>query len=312
MKKLQLLLILLLLCLLPQRAVAKVTPEAQEPSITITLNGEKVPTDVPPILKNDRTLVPIRFISQALDHPVRWDQKSKTVYILGPNLVELTVNEKTMTVDGKAIPLDVAPILHQDRTMVPLRAISEAFNIHIQWDQPSRTVLLMTDPYGKLPPEEALFLTLLEHNLREYDGAFRTILTAQNEGYGTMEEELDGAQRKIEYLLNSKDAMVVPKGYEDLFQLYHRTIGSSYGLINEYRRAYENSDAQAAASSLSRFFYLSFNRDELRRALDSLALNGNYEISQEYEEFSQESENPLSIFNDNLLGGLMEKLLKKQ
>ncbi|MEQ6359512.1 stalk domain-containing protein [Thermoanaerobacter thermohydrosulfuricus] len=54
---------------------------AQSNSIKIVVDGNTIATDVPPFIKDGRTFVPIRAISEALGVPVKWDGATSTVYI---------------------------------------------------------------------------------------------------------------------------------------------------------------------------------------------------------------------------------------
>jgi hypothetical protein len=64
-------------------------------NIKITVNGQQIETDVetPPFIYNDRTYVPLRFVSEALGADVNWDNKTKTVIINSKNNIKLEKNE---------------------------------------------------------------------------------------------------------------------------------------------------------------------------------------------------------------------------
>ena len=104
--------------------------------IYIYVDGKRVTTDTAPVIKNDRTLVPIRFIAEALGARVYWTEENQAVLIMGDydyQNVSLNIGSNEMNVHGDVKTLDVAPEIMNERTMVPLRAISEAFGKEVLW-----------------------------------------------------------------------------------------------------------------------------------------------------------------------------------
>ncbi len=114
--------------------------------ITVTLNGEAVDCasyGQPATIVNGRTLVPLRAIFEALGASVEWDQATKTVTsALGDTTVELTIDIPVMYVNGEGKELDVAGTIMNGRTLVPARAVAEAFGVDVKWDAATRTVIL--------------------------------------------------------------------------------------------------------------------------------------------------------------------------
>lgn len=122
-------------------AIMSVEPPALVVDLTIDntlgyVNGLETVTDVPPSLIGDRTMVPIRFVAEAMGADVRWLPEVKTVRIeLNGQIVELVI--------GQTDPqrgLDVAAQLVSGRTMVPLRFISESLGASVQWLPQTRGV----------------------------------------------------------------------------------------------------------------------------------------------------------------------------
>ena len=99
-----------------------------------TVNGTQVVQDVETIISNDRTLVPLRYICEALDAEVTWNNETKTVTMVSENkIINMTVNEK---IEG----YDVAPVIYKDRTMVPIRYISDQLGANVIWSPSSKQV----------------------------------------------------------------------------------------------------------------------------------------------------------------------------
>lgn len=107
----------------------------------VTLNGNRLEFDVQPQAINNRTMVPLRTIFEALGATVNWNQTTQTVTATkDETTVSLTLNSTTMYKNGEAITLDVAPISLNNRTLVPVRAVAESFGCDVKWDQNSGTV----------------------------------------------------------------------------------------------------------------------------------------------------------------------------
>lgn len=102
--------------------------------------GEKVQIDpddpwVIPTVVNDRTLIPIRFISESLGAQVGWEEETETVTITQEETtIQMQLGKKEYTVNGETKEMDVEATTMRDRTMVPLRVISETFGKNVFWD----------------------------------------------------------------------------------------------------------------------------------------------------------------------------------
>jgi len=114
-------------------------------AVRILFNGSYLDFDVPPIIENNRTLAPYRKIGEALGAEIKWDQETKTVTACKDDkIVILKIGEKTAYVNDTPVELDVPPIIVNNRTLVPVRFFSEAFEATVSWDNASRTVLIDT------------------------------------------------------------------------------------------------------------------------------------------------------------------------
>lgn len=116
---------------------------AADGSIRVLLDGREIGFDVDPIAENGRTLVPLRAISEALGFDVRWVQETSTINMnRGDSYIKMVLGKPSMFVDGQIVYLDVASKALAGRTLVPLRAISEALGLDVKWVSDSRTVEL--------------------------------------------------------------------------------------------------------------------------------------------------------------------------
>ncbi len=110
---------------------------------TGNFNGRDFPIDAPPILLDGRVMVPIRIIAEIFGAEIDWRPHTKTVIItLRYEEIRLSVGSTEAVVNGRPTPLDVAPVIHNGRLMVPIRFISEIFRSVVEWDQELRRVTI--------------------------------------------------------------------------------------------------------------------------------------------------------------------------
>jgi len=108
------------------------------------INGKTVALDTPPIIKDGRTLVPLRFISEAFGAEVAWDPVFQIIDItLGNDIIRLQIGKDFSSVNGKKFAMDTAPIIDHGRTMVPIRFVSEALNAEVLWNGETKTVTVI-------------------------------------------------------------------------------------------------------------------------------------------------------------------------
>lgn len=99
--------------------------------------------NVAPTIVDSRTLVPVRFVAESLGAEVGWDNDTKKITIdLGGKQIVMTLNDKNYTVDGEALELDVPAQVMFDRTMVPVRVVSEAFGKSVLWDGENELIII--------------------------------------------------------------------------------------------------------------------------------------------------------------------------
>lgn len=103
--------------------------------IEVYCNNKKVTfPDVSPFIKNDRVMIPIRFLSEDMGYNVSWDgTEQKTSIVNGARKIDLKINSRTVQVNNYPLESDSAPVLYNNRTMVPLRLVLETFDSKITW-----------------------------------------------------------------------------------------------------------------------------------------------------------------------------------
>ncbi len=112
-----------------------------EKSVCVAINGTYVNFDVPAQIINDRTMVPLRAIFEALHAEVSWDDATKTASSKRDDVeVSIKIGENKLTKNGEEITLDVPAQIVDSRTLVPVRAISEAYDCEVKWNADFRRV----------------------------------------------------------------------------------------------------------------------------------------------------------------------------
>ncbi len=139
-------------------APAEEAPAKEEGEITVKIDGvEVVFPDQKPILHNDRTMVPLRAIFEALGADVAWDNDTNTAMAKRGDIYILVQIDNTKLIkNNETVELDVPAMLLNDRTLVPVRAISEAFECKVDWVEETLEVLIITTPVEEAETEEAV------------------------------------------------------------------------------------------------------------------------------------------------------------
>lgn len=103
---------------------------------SIRVRKQEIKFDVPPVIKEGRTLIPIRAITQGLGATVHWDAAASTVTITKNDLtVVLTLGSYEVIVNEETVVLDVPAQLVSNRTFVPLRFLAEIFRQNVTYDE---------------------------------------------------------------------------------------------------------------------------------------------------------------------------------
>lgn len=112
-------------------------------SKTLLKNGQASQMDVAPTIVNDRTMVPVRFIAEALGGTVDWSEEQQTAYVAyQESLVEVPIQSAVIHVNGEAVTIDTPSQIIGDRTMIPLRAVAEGLGLDVSYDAATRTITI--------------------------------------------------------------------------------------------------------------------------------------------------------------------------
>ncbi len=123
--------------------------------ITVLVNENKIYTDVPPQISNNRVLVPIRAVSENMGATVNWNPVDGSATIVSNNInMKLYINSSEAIINGEKLILDQPAIVASDRIMVPIRFISENMGARVNWYDETKTATIdynrnyKATPYG--------------------------------------------------------------------------------------------------------------------------------------------------------------------
>lgn len=142
MKKLSLILFVMICSMVFPIAAREAAAEAQT---HIYLNGQALeqPTGAEAGLVSGKVMVPLRVVAEGLGFQVAWEKTSNTATIKQDDTeLKLVVGQATGLVDGGEVELDAAPILQNERTLVPLRFVSEQMGLEVSWDNVTKSAYL--------------------------------------------------------------------------------------------------------------------------------------------------------------------------
>lgn len=139
-----------LVAVLPSAAQADVPDASQSKAgnaITVHIDGALIQCDVPPIIENSRVFLPMRAAAEAMGASVVWDNASRSISVeKGDTTAYFVVGDTTYYHNGTAKESDVAPMIVNSRTLLPIRVFAESLGADVYWDNAARDVQITTTP----------------------------------------------------------------------------------------------------------------------------------------------------------------------
>lgn len=136
------------------------TSMAAQSYIQVKVNGVELQGEVQPVIINGYTMVPMRDIFEALGAELVWDPDMAMVGARkGDTLVKLRINSKEAWIGMKSVKLDIAPMIVDMHTMVPVRFIAQSLGEKVEWDKANRIVYIGSKtPLPKEKPEDTNYI----------------------------------------------------------------------------------------------------------------------------------------------------------
>lgn len=225
--------------------------------VVVYLDGKRLSFDVPPMIIEGRTMVPMRKIFEEIGAAVQWEQSSQTASAnKGDIAISIQIDNNIMNVSGKEIVLDVPAQIINDRTLVPARAVSEAFGAYVDWSDKHRAVIINTENIAMYKD----FPNVIDYGL--YTGA--TLKDVYNIG------------KTIRYAYYFDGDKQKTLDYMDLFERSGYTLVD--GMETEITIGLEYQSNSAPATTVC----FSLNADENRKIKEvqiEISVNGEYNTS---------------------------------
>ena len=112
-------------------------------TVYVKLKDKYLGFEVAPVIESDRTLVPIRFLFESMGAVVEWDDMTQSAEISqNGKAIGFIINDNRAWINGQEFTMDVPARLINNRTMVPLRFISENLGYNVEWDEATRTAII--------------------------------------------------------------------------------------------------------------------------------------------------------------------------
>ena len=217
-------------------ATAEVTDK-----ITVKLDGAEVafPDAQPYIDARERTLVPIRFVSEAMGAAVDWDEVTRTAIIAKNNdTIRYTIGEAIAYKNDEMLVFDSFGVIKDERTFVPLRFVSEMLDCTVEWQEETRTIDIKSPSQTVRFPEPVI-------TVHYPDSAFdKRMLWITLDNYSDFKRECPYYEFKVEFITPGElNVFEQDEGAINGWQTYTR---------NEYRAI---TASENTIVSVSRPFY---------------------------------------------------------
>lgn len=112
----------------------------------VSVYGKMYEMDVFPVLKDDRVMLPIRYVAEILGARVEWNETAPNIGEVSikkdSSLIKFIIGENTGYKDNSAFNMDVCPYIENSRTYIPIRYVAYALNAKIEWDEKTNRVII--------------------------------------------------------------------------------------------------------------------------------------------------------------------------
>lgn len=244
--------LLVLILILSASMFVPILSSAKTDEITVYIDGEAIEFDVKPQIVNERTMVPMRAIFEKLDATVLWDEETET--ITSTRTIEddkekeereiiLQVGSSTMQLNGeiyyklkdrsvsldKEVALDSPAFITDERTLVPLRAISEALGLYVGWDGDTNTVIISTLNSGVASVSREnydMFASIIKENAEKFLVSQQTDYTDGSQYYSY---HIDYVDDLAKLFTDDTIASLEYRLYDDRIEINYEREKTKYG-----------------------------------------------------------------------------------
>ena len=139
-------------------------PQTTEIKLTIGVmtgyvNGEAKALDAAPIIRNDRTMLPVRFVAENLGAKVEWNGATSTATLISEKAtIEIVIGKSTAKVNGVETQLDSPAFIENSRTYLPVRFVAEKLGAKVEWNGATSTATLTAEHTTMGEPDEGIII----------------------------------------------------------------------------------------------------------------------------------------------------------
>lgn len=195
-------------------------PEIKD--MKIIVQGKQLELDSCPIMKNGRTLVPVREIFEAMGATVDWNPEEQTCYATRKGKsVKLIIGSDIAWINDQEALLDEPATLYGGRTLVPLRFIGEAFDGVVDWDKEVMTVTI------SLAQEKIIEILDRKVFLNNKELNFDVSISKDGRNYIPLGTIFDGLENKVDWDKEGDEISVAIDGAS--MKLF---VNKNYAIVN--------------------------------------------------------------------------------
>ncbi|NOV04775.1 copper amine oxidase N-terminal domain-containing protein [Paenibacillus planticolens] len=113
--------------------------------VAATVNGQKMTLSTPPVLLNNTTLVPLRFIADALKADLTWNTEDQSIALkYADHVIKLSIDSRFVRIDNQSMTLEQPAVIMNSTTLVPLRFIAESLNQTVAYNNETKSIIITT------------------------------------------------------------------------------------------------------------------------------------------------------------------------
>ena len=200
--------------------------------ISVLIDGTQVEFDVQPQIIDNRIMVPIRSVFEALGADVEWKEESQTAVSTRENVqVEMTLNSQDLYINGQKTQMDTSPLIISGRVLAPIRYAAEAFGGKVQWNDAEQRVTIFVNNLPEqnkvtLYAEDGRTLDVFESEVPEYlnVGWYRTLEETQQMLYAADGRTITVYKAEVPDYLNVGWYRTLEETQQTLYAADGRTI----------------------------------------------------------------------------------------
>lgn len=274
----------------------------------IEYNGKIIKSDVQPFIQNERTMVPIRFISETLGYKVDWNNEERLISITGKDTsLGLKIDSKKSKVNGKEVELDAPSIIKNERTFVPLRFVAENLKAEVKWDNDNFKVIINDSSNSSilnLSSDEELYVKEVKSLQKDLNKSIANLKSSFFENAANLSDaELNSAYERadseIRNIVDKIKNMSVPDKFKNSHDYTLKASQKALEILPGLKNSIISKNEEAAKNFIGELTDFQVMMQEAKDSFEA-ALKGNeYKAQKDIKVYNDEKKKQDST--DNLL-----------